>query len=194
MNSHENLVPAEGYRHVKMHPETRVALNATVIGDVELAHDATVLPEAAIRADYGERIVIGEGSDVQEGCSLHVDAGFPLTVGRNVIIGHNATVHGCTVEDGVLIGMGAIVMNGVHVGKEALIGAGALVPEGREVPPRAVMVGVPAKQIRTLTDEEVAQNAADAALYVEIGKQMERDGIAAAGANMPRNIPAIGIE
>ena len=148
MNSHENLVPAEGYRHVKMHPEARVALNATVIGDVELARDATVLPEAAIRADYGERIVIGEGSDVQEGCSLHVDAGFPLTVGRNVIIGHNATVHGCTV----------------------------------------------AKQIRTLTDEEVAQNAADAALYVEIGKQMERDGIAAAGANMPRNIPAIGIE
>lgn len=118
MNSHENLVPAEGYRHVKMHPEARVALNATVIGDVELARDATVLPEAAIRADYGERIVIGEGSDVQEGCSLHVDAGFPLTVGRNVIIGHNATVHGCTVEDGVLIGMGAIVMNGVHVGKE----------------------------------------------------------------------------
>ena len=161
MNSHENLVPAEGYRHVKMHPEARVALNATVIGDVELARDATVLPEAAIRADYGERIVIGEGSDVQEGCSLHVDAGFPLTVGRNVIIGHNATVHGCTVEDGVLIGMGAIVMNGVHVGKEALIGAGALVPEGREVPPRAVMVGVPAKQIRTLTDEEVAQNAAE---------------------------------
>ena len=135
MNSHENLVPAEGYRHVKMHPEARVALNATVIGDVELARDATVLPEAAIRADYGERIVIGEGSDVQEGCSLHVDAGFPLTVGRNVIIGHNATVHGCTVEDGVLIGMGAIVMNGVRVGKEALIGAGALVPEGREVPP-----------------------------------------------------------
>ena len=82
----------------------------------------------------------------------------------------------------------------MRVGKEALIGAGALVPEGREVPPRAVMVGVPAKQIRTLTDEEVAQNAADAALYVEIGKQMERDGIAAAGANMPRNIPAIGIE
>ena len=94
----------------------------------------------------------------------------------------------------MLIGMGAIVMNGMRVGKEALIGAGALVPEGREVPPRAVMVGVPAKQIRTLTDEEVAQNAADAALYVEIGKQMERDGIAAAGANMPRNIPAIGIE
>ena len=183
MNSHENLVPAEGYRHVKMHPEARVALNATVIGDVELARDATVLPEAAIRADYGERIVIGEGSDVQEGCSLHVDAGFPLTVGRNVIIGHNATVHGCTVEDGVLIGMGAIVMNGVHVGKEALIGAGALVPEGREVPPRAVMVGVPAKQIRTLTDEEVAQND------VEIGKQMERDGIAAAGANSRETSP-----
>ena len=90
--------------------------------------------------------------------------------------------------------MGAIVMNGARVGKEALIGAGALVPEGREVPPRAVMVGVPAKQIRTLTDEEVAQNAADAALYVEIGKQMERDGIVVSGADMPRNIPAIGVE
>lgn len=111
-----------------------------------------------------------------------------------MIIGHNATVHGCTVEDGVLIGMGAIVMNGVHVGKEALIGAGALGARGPRGAARAVMVGVPAKQIRTLTDEEVAQNAADAALYVEIGKQMERDGIAAAGANMPRSIPAIGIE
>ena len=160
----------------------------------ESVHIPVVLSESGLKEMVYNDFYIGEGSDVQEGCSLHVDAGFPLTVGRNVIIGHNATVHGCTVEDGVLIGMGAIVMNGVHVGKEALIGAGALVPEGREVPPRAVMVGVPAKQIRTLTDEEVAQNAADAALYVEIGKQMERDGIAAAGANMPRNIPAIGIE
>ena len=187
MNSHENLVPAEGYRHVKMHPEARVAL----IRHRNRRRRVGARRHRATRRPRSEPITANGSSSARaatcrRGCSLHVDAGFPLTVGRNVIIGHNATVHGCTVEDSVLIGMGAIVMNGVHVGKEALIGAGALVPEGREVPPRAVMVGVPAKQIRTLTDEEVAQNAADAALYVEIGKQMERDGIAAAGANMPR--------
>ena len=96
----------------------------------------------------------------------------------------------------LLVTVAVVVLQGLSLCEihSSVQNAGALVPEGREVPPRAVMVGVPAKQIRTLTDEEVAQNAADAALYVEIGKQMERDGIAAAGANMPRNIPAIGIE
>ena len=182
------------YRQLTISPEARIAPNATIIGKVSLAKDVTVFAGASLRGDYGSRIEVGEGSNIQEGVCVHVRATTPTVIGRGCTVGHGAIVHGCTIGDNVLVGMGSIVMDNAQVGDNCIIGAGALVPEGREVPPRAVMVGVPAKQIRTLTDEEVAQNAADAALYVEIGKQMERDGIAAAGANMPRNIPAIGIE
>lgn len=183
--------PIKTYKRVKLHPECRIAPTAAVIGDVTLGKDVTVLFGAAIRGDYGEAICVGEGTNVQEGCSLHVDLGSPLSIGKRVIIGHNATVHGCTIEDGALIGMGATIMNKAVIGEGAVIGAGALIPEGKVVPPRAVMVGVPAKQLRTITDEEAAVNDVDAQTYIDAGKQMEREGILISGANMPRNIPHI---
>lgn len=183
----------ESYRRVRLDPESRVSPMAMVIGDVTLGKDVTVLPTAAIRGDYGESIVIGEGTNVQEGCSLHVDLGSPLTVGKRVIIGHNATVHGCTIEDGALIGMGAIIMNHAVIGKGAVIGAGALIPEGKVVEPHAVMVGLPAKKVRSLTEEEMRVNDIDAQTYIDLGKRMERDGILISGANMPHNIPNITV-
>ncbi len=186
--------PIETYKRVKLDPECRIAPTAAVVGDVTLGRDVTVLFGAAIRGDYGEAITVGEGTNVQEGCSLHVDLGSPLTVGKRVIIGHNATVHGCTIEDGALIGMGAIIMNHAVIGEGAVIGAGALIPEGKVVPPRAVMVGVPAKQIRTITDEEARVNDVDAQTYIDAGKQMEREGILISGASMPRNIPHITLQ
>ena len=182
-----------GYRRVKLHDEARVSPMACVIGDVTLGKDVTVLPNASIRGDYGESIVVGEGTNVQEGASLHVDLGSPLRIGKRVIIGHNATVHGCTIDDGALIGMGAIIMNGAHVGEGAVIGAGALVPEGKVVEPFSVMVGLPAKQVRMLTEEERRINDVDAQTYIDLGKQMEADGIVISGANMPHNIPNITV-
>lgn len=183
----------EPYHRAIIHPEARVAPNASIVGDVVLDRDVTVLFSAVIRGDYESSIRIGEGSNVQECCSLHVDKGSALRIGRGVIVGHGALVHGCTVEDGALIGMGAIVMNDAVVGKDALIGAGALVPEGKIVPERAVMVGVPARQVRTLTDEEVEKNHEDARYYVAIGKQLARDGIVYTGADLPRDIPTIAV-
>ena len=145
-----------------IHPSVFVAPGAVVRGDVQLAAGSSVFYNAVLRGDRAA-ISIGEGTNIQDNCVVHVEYDLPVTVGKNVTVGHGAILHGCTIGDETLIGMGAIVLNGAKIGKNCLIGAGALVPEGREVPPRAVMVGVPAKQIRTLTDEEVAQNAADAA-------------------------------
>lgn len=179
------------YRRAYIDDEARIAPSASIVGDVHIARDVTVLFHASIRGDYESSIRIGEGSNVQEGCSLHVDKGSSCTVGKDVIIGHNATVHGCTVHDGALIGMGATIMNDAVIGEDAVIGAGALVTERKEVPPRAVMVGVPAKQVRTLTDEEVAKNREDAHYYVAIGKAMVRDGVLLEGRDVPYDLREI---
>jgi len=133
-----------------------VAPGATVLGRVVLAEGASVWFGAVLRGD-NEPIVIGAGSNVQENAVLHTDQGFPLTVGQHVTIGHQAMLHGCTVGDGSLIGIQAIVLNGARIGRECLIGAGALVPEGREIPDRSVVLGSPGKVVRSLTDDDVAR-------------------------------------
>lgn len=118
------------YRQVTVHPESRIAPNATLVGHVEVAKDATILFNATLRGDYGSRIVVGEGSNVQENSCLHLDYNQDCIVGRGVTIGHGAVVHGCTLGDNVLVGMGAVVMNGAHIGANSLVAAGALVIEG----------------------------------------------------------------
>jgi carbonic anhydrase/acetyltransferase-like protein (isoleucine patch superfamily) len=142
-----------------------VAPGAHVIGRVELGAGASVWFGAVLRGD-NEPIVIGEGSNVQEGAVLHTDIGCPLTVGTYVTIGHQAMLHGCTVGDGSLIGIQAVVMNGARVGRECLIGAGALVPEGKVIPDRSVVLGSPGKVVRELTDAEVARLRAGSDSYV----------------------------
>lgn len=136
-------------------PSAFIAQEATLIGAVTLQSGTSVWPGATIRAD-NEPIVIGEGSNVQECAVLHVDAGKPLNVGKNVTIGHQAMLHGCTVEDGALIGIQAVVLNGAVIGRHCLVGAGALVTEGKTFPERSLILGSPAKAVRTLNDEEVA--------------------------------------
>ncbi|CAM5785490.1 gamma carbonic anhydrase family protein [Castellaniella caeni] len=136
-------------------PSAFVAREATIIGAATLQPGASVWPGAVIRAD-NEPIIIGEHSNVQEGAVLHVDAGKPLTVGRQVTIGHQAMLHGCTVEDGALIGIQAVVLNGAVIGRHSLVGAGALVTEGKVFPERSLILGSPAKVVRTLSDDEVA--------------------------------------
>ncbi|MEP9376034.1 gamma carbonic anhydrase family protein [Aquabacter sp. CN5-332] len=129
-----------------------VAPDATVIGRVILKDEASIWFGCVLRGD-NEPIVVGEGTNIQENCVLHTDPGFPMTLGTNVTVGHMAILHGCTVGDNSLIGMGATVLNGARIGKNCLVGSNALVTEGKEFPDNSLIVGAPAKVIRTLDDE-----------------------------------------
>lgn len=131
-----------------------IAPTAVLIGSVVVEEGASVWYGAVIRAD-NEPITIGRNSNVQDNCAFHVDKGKPLVLGAGVSVGHGAVIHGATVEDHVLVGMGAIIMNDAVIGTESLIAAGALVVEGAIIPPRSLVAGVPAKVRRELTDVEV---------------------------------------
>jgi carbonic anhydrase/acetyltransferase-like protein (isoleucine patch superfamily) len=147
-----------------------VAETATVIGKVTLHANATVWFGTTIRGD-NERITIGENSNVQENSVLHTDMGFPMTLGKNVTVGHQAMLHGCTIGDGSLVGIQAVILNGAKIGKGCLVGAGALVTEGKEFPDNQLIIGSPAKAVRTLTEEDVAKLRGAADGYVQRGRQ-----------------------
>jgi carbonic anhydrase/acetyltransferase-like protein (isoleucine patch superfamily) len=146
-----------------------VADSANLIGKVTVAANASIWSGVTIRGD-NERITIGENSNVQEGTVMHTDMGFPLTLGKSVTVGHQAMLHGCTVGDGALIGIQAVVLNGARIGKGCLVGAGALVTEGKEFPDNTLIIGTPAKAVRTLTEEDVARLQAGADSYVKRGQ------------------------
>lgn len=147
-----------------------IADEATVIGSAELGANVSVWPGAVIRAD-NEPITIGAGSNIQEGAVLHTDPGFPLVLGAGVTIGHQAMLHGCTVGDGALIGVQAVVLNKASIGAGSLVAAGALVTEGKVFPPRSLILGSPARAVRELTDEEVANLQSNARDYVRRAAQ-----------------------
>ena len=142
-----------------------VAPNATVLGEVRIAGGASVWFGCVLLGDT-ERITIGAGTNVQDLVVIHADEGLPCRVGAGVTVGHRAVLHSADIGDGALIGIGAIVLKGASVGEEALVGAGALVTEGQEIPPRHLALGVPAKVVRELTDQEVERLRASAAHYV----------------------------
>ena len=146
----------------QIHPDAWVAETAVVIGNVQLAAGASLWPTAVARGDVCP-IVIGTGSNVQDGAVLHGDPDSPLTIGADVTIGHRAVVHGATLEDGCLIGIGAIVLNGVTVGAGALVAAGAVVT--RDVPPGAVVMGAPAALKREQSPEAIAEQRQHARRY-----------------------------
>lgn len=132
-----------------------VADSAQVMGDVVLGEGSSVWFGAVVRGD-NHRIAIGRGSNVQDLSVLHTDTGVPLTIGDNVTIGHQVTLHGCSVGDGSLIGIGAVVLNSARIGKNCLVGAGALVTEGKEFPDGSLILGTPAKVARALTPAQIA--------------------------------------
>ena len=148
----------------QLHSQSWVAPNASLIGQVSLAAQASVWYSATLRAEV-EPIEIGYGSNIQDGVTIHVDAGFPARVGSGVSVGHNAVLHGCTVEDDALIGMGAVVLNGAVIGAGSLVAAGAVVPQGAVIPPRSLVAGVPGRVRRELGDNEVAANRLNAQAY-----------------------------
>ncbi len=143
-----------------------IAEEATVIGMVTLGARASVWAGAVARGD-NETIAIGADSNVQEGAVLHADPGSPLTIGARVTVGHQAMLHGCTIGDGSLVGIQAVVLNGAVIGSHCLIGAGAVVTETKSFPDRSLILGAPAKVARALSDEEVANLERAAAGYVE---------------------------
>jgi len=152
-----------------LHDSVYIAEDATVIGQVSLAQGSSVWPQAVLRAD-NEPIEIGAGSNVQEGAVLHTDPGYPLDVGQNGTIGHQAMLHGCTIGDGALIGIQAVVLNGAKIGKNCLVGAGALVTEGKEFPDNMLIIGSPAKAVRPLTADDITKLQGNAVNYVQRGQ------------------------
>jgi carbonic anhydrase/acetyltransferase-like protein (isoleucine patch superfamily) len=142
------------------------APSADLIGDVRLGEKASVWFGAIIRAD-NTPILVGEESNIQDGAIGHSDPGFPLTIGARVTVGHQAILHGCTIADDVLIGMGAKILNGAVIQSECLVGAGALVTEGKTFPPGSLIVGVPARVLRPLTEGEKQALRVSAAHYAE---------------------------
>src|SRR5580704_3929841 len=147
-----------------------VAPNATLIGRIRMKLDTSVWFGAVLRGD-NEWIELGERSQIQDNATLHTDPGFPLIIGSNCVIGHKVMLHGCIIGDNTLIGMGAILLNGSKIGKNCLVGAGALVTEGKTFPDNALIVGAPARAIRTLDDKAVAMIRGGADIYVKRAKQ-----------------------
>ena len=187
----EPLIVALSGHAPDLHPDAWVAPNAALIGQVRLGARASVWYSVTLRAEV-EPIEIGEGSNIQDGVTAHVDPGFPLRVGRGVTVGHNAVLHGCTVEDGALIGMGAVILNGAVIGAgslvaagavvsqgavippRSLVAAGAVVSQGAVIPPRSLVAGVPAKVRRELSETEVEHLRHNGAVYEHL-LDMHRD-------------------
>lgn len=155
--------------------ESWVAPDANLVGGVILHAGASVWFGSTLRGD-NEDITVGTGTNIQENCVLHTDIGFPLTIGQGCTVGHKAMLHGCIIGENTLIGMGATVLNGAKIGKNCLIGAGALVTEGKEIPDGSLVVGAPAKVVRSL-NEKAIQGLRDSALNYQKNARRFRSGL-----------------
>ena len=156
LGTYEPVIPASAY----------VAPEAVIIGRVTLGENASVWPGAVLRGD-DEPIYVGVGTNIQDGSILHTDPGCPLVVGNNVTVGHQAMLHGCTIGDGSLIGIQVVIYNKAVLGLDCLVGLGSIVTEGKVFPDRSLIVGVPGKRIREVTDADVAFMHANTKTYVD---------------------------
>jgi carbonic anhydrase/acetyltransferase-like protein (isoleucine patch superfamily) len=152
-----------------------VAGNATVTGDITVGSHVGIWFGAVIRADK-DRIVIGDRSNIQDNCVVHTSKGFPVTIGNDVSVGHGAILHGCTIDNKVLVGMGAIILNGAKIGSGSIIGAGTVVTEGKEIPPDSVVIGVPGKIIKQTDPNQQQHILNNAASYVELAREYVHHG------------------
>ncbi|MCA8863725.1 gamma carbonic anhydrase family protein [Vreelandella sp. F11] len=163
-----------GEHQPNIHDDVYIAETADVIGQVTLKSRASVWYQAVLRGD-SDHLEVGEESNIQDGAVLHADPGFPLKVGKGVTVGHQAMLHGCTVGDGCLIGIQAVVLNGAVIGENSLVGAGAFIKEGAVFPPNSLIVGSPARVVRELSEEAVAGMKKNAQGYVERGKRHSQE-------------------
>ena len=159
----------------RIDPSAWVADSAQVMGRVSLAADASVWFGAILRGD-NEWITIGRGTNIQDGSVLHTDMGSPLTIGDHVTVGHQVMLHGCTIGDGSLIGIQAVVLNGARIGRNCLVGAGALVTEGKEFPEGSVIMGSPAKVVKQVSPEQLERLRSGSLRYVEKARKF-REGL-----------------
>ncbi|TPG26352.1 gamma carbonic anhydrase family protein [Variovorax guangxiensis] len=150
-----------------------VADSAQVMGDVVLGENVSVWFGAVLRGDT-EPLTIGRNSNVQDLSVLHADVGSPLTIGENVTIGHQVMLHGCSIGDNSLIGIQAVVLNNAKIGRNSIVGAGSVVTEGKEFPDNSLIIGSPAKVVRTLDDAAAAKLRASADHYVENGRRFAK--------------------
>lgn len=149
-----------------IHDSAWVADSAAVMGNVTLSEDSSVWFGVVIRGDT-ETITVGKGTNIQDNSVLHADHGMPLVIGENVTVGHQVMLHGCTIGDGSLIGIQAVVLNGAKIGKNCLVGAGSLVTEGKEFPDGWMIMGSPAKAVRQLTDAQIQGLKMSAQHYID---------------------------
>ena len=163
------ILPFEG-RIPRIHPSAFIAPNAIVIGEVVIEENASVWYGCVLRGDL-EPIYLGKGSNVQDNSVLHTGEGEPCIIKENVTVGHMACIHGCTIEPGCLIGMMATVLNRTTIGRDSIVGAGTLVPMDKNIPERSLVLGVPGKIVRSLTDEDVQGSYYNTAKYVRNGKR-----------------------
>ena len=155
-------------------PECWVAPSADLIGRVTMGTESSVWWQAVLRAD-NEPIKIGSRTNVQDGCVLHTDPGFPITIGNNVSVGHLCMLHGCTINDGSLIGIGSIILNGAKVGKNVLIGANSLITEGKEIPDNSLVIGSPGRVVRELSEKQIGMLMDNADNYVKRAERYRRE-------------------
>lgn len=148
-----------------------IAEGARLIGDVEIGDDSSVFYNAVLRADLAE-IRVGQRSNIQDNVTVHLSTGVGVHIGDDVIVGHNAVLHACTIENRVLIGMGAIVMDGAHIKSNCIVGAGALVTQDREFPEGSLIVGTPAHVVRSLTEDEIRKAQENAQHYLQIKDEL----------------------
>lgn len=167
----ENTAKSDVAQRVpQMHDTAYVDPSAIVEGQVQIGARASIWPLAVLRGDT-DLISIGEDTNVQDGVVIHADPGFPTTLGHRVTVGHRAVVHGARVDDDCLVGIGAILLNGVHLGTGSLVGAGAVLPEGMQVPPGSVVLGVPGRVVRPVSERQRKLIEDSAANYVERARQ-----------------------
>lgn len=164
------------YHHVSAHPTARIAPSAGIVGDVAIGRESCVLAGAQIRGDDAA-VVIGNRVSIQENVVVHVDFDLPVIIGDHCTVGHGAIVHGCVIGTNTLVGMGSIVMNGAKIGNDCVIAAGALVSENKVFPDRTLIMGMPARAVRTLSDEEIDRLCTfPADDYVRVSGNMLREG------------------
>jgi carbonic anhydrase/acetyltransferase-like protein (isoleucine patch superfamily) len=159
----------------EIHPSVYIAQGAMIIGDVTIGEESSVWFNAVLRGDL-DQIRIGARTNIQDGTIVHLDNGYPCIIGDDVTVGHGCIVHGCTVGDGAMLGMGAIVLTGAKIGERAIVGAGALVREGQEIPQETVAVGIPAKVRRDVSAEDLERIRFGTLDYVTRGQIMKENG------------------
>lgn len=143
-----------------------IAPGAYVIGKVHLGEQSSVWYGAVLRGDT-ESISVGARTNIQDGCVLHTDSGYPAVVGEGCVIGHKAIIHGCEIGDNCLVGMNVTVLSGAKIGEGSIVAAGAVVPEGRELPPRSLIIGIPAKRVGEVSEEQTWDIARGVRTYMD---------------------------